>query len=148
MKYCPECGSKRGHNTNVCSCGFQYHKTRKNFFTPNNENINKFKETKCNKRKKYLFINLLISAVAFVFALIAFHEAAIFVAIVGLILIISALGCQLNNKQYHSLVGTKNESGEHQCVFCGNRGIYRSTPYKTNITECRCSKCKEHLFNE
>lgn len=51
MKYCPECGNKRGHNTNVCSCGFQYHK-QENFFTPNENDIKNFKETKCNKRKK------------------------------------------------------------------------------------------------
>ncbi len=148
MKYCPECGSKRGNNTNLCSCGFQYNKPKKNFFTPNEEDIKKFKEKKCNKRKKYLIINSIISMVSLIIAYIAFHEALPFVAIVGIIIILAALGCQLTNKQYHELVGTQNNSGEHQCVFCGHKGIYRSTPYKTNITECRCSKCKEHLFNE
>jgi len=148
MKYCPECGSKRGNNTNLCSCGFQYNKPKKNFFTPNEEDIKKFKEKKCNKRKKYLMINSSIGGIALTVSIIAYQAAIPFVAIVALILIIAALSCQLTNKQYHALVGTQNNSGEHQCVFCGHKGIYRSTPYKTNITECRCSKCKEHLFNE
>ena len=148
MKYCPECGNKRGHNTNVCSCGFQYHKQRKNFFTPNENDIKNFKETKCNKRKKYLMINSIIGTIALTVSIVAYQMAIPFVAIISLILILAALSCQLTNKQYHSLKGTINDSGEHQCVFCGNKGIYKSTPYKTNITECRCSKCKEHLFNE
>ena len=48
---------------------------------------------------------------------------------------------------YYSLPGSKNSNGEHTCIFCGNKGIYRSTIYKTTTTVNACSKCKKTLFN-
>ncbi len=53
----------------------------------------------------------------------------------------------MNSSIYYSIPWAKDAKG-HRCIFCGNRGIYRSTPYKTNSTICSCSKCRNFLFYE
>lgn len=54
---------------------------------------------------------------------------------------------RLSQHEYQALPGAATEHG-HQCVFCGWRGIYRRTPYKTNTTLADCSKCKAELWYE
>lgn len=49
---------------------------------------------------------------------------------------------------YYSVPGTRAEDGGHLCVFCGGRGIHRSTRYKTNTVDAVCSKCRTHLWVE
>lgn len=129
-------------------CAHDGKKNKQHFFKPNNENINNFKSAKVHKKRQSFSINLLLFALAVSITFFTFHDALVFVAIVGVILLLASAKTHLNSQQYHSLCDTKTVSGEHQCIFCGNHGIYRSSPNHTNITECRCSKCKEHLFNE
>lgn len=142
MQNCPECHSQEKN------CGQHLKKNKESFFKPNEENIDNFKSAKKYKKRQNFSINILLLALALVTSFFFFHEALIFVAIIGAILILAAAKTHLNSKQYHSLCDSKTVSGNHQCVFCGNHGIYRSSPHNTNITECRCSKCKQHLFNE
>lgn len=54
---------------------------------------------------------------------------------------------RLSQSEYQALPGSVTEQG-HQCVFCGGRGIYRHTPYKTDTTLADCSKCKAELWFE
>ncbi len=51
----------------------------------------------------------------------------------------------MTERQYYSLPGTGSPS-QHRCVLCGNKGIYRSTIYKTNTVRHICSKCRTELF--
>ncbi len=53
----------------------------------------------------------------------------------------------LTPREYYSLPGSSS-GGEHRCIFCGSRGIYRKGEYKTDNTYARCPKCKEGLFLE
>lgn len=123
-------------------------RNKKYLFHPCQENIHNFQIAKLNKKHKYLTGTLIFLVFSLIASFLFFKEALIFVFIIGIILILSSLKTHLNSHQYHLLVDSKSLNGKHQCIFCGNKGIYRSTPYRTNITECRCSKCKEHLFNE
>lgn len=125
-----------------------YKKNKNKFFTPNQKNIDNFKSAQIHKKNQSLSINGVLFALAIIISFFIYHEALIFVAIIGIILIVASAKTHLNSKQYHLLLDSKSFSGEHQCVFCGNHGIYRSTPHKTNITQCHCSKCKQHLFND
>lgn len=52
----------------------------------------------------------------------------------------------LSSSDYYALPGVSE--ADHACIFCGGKGLWRSTPYKTNTTLCKCSKCKEELFTE
>jgi len=54
---------------------------------------------------------------------------------------------RLTQHEYAALPGAAGTHG-HQCVFCGGRGIYRHTPYKTNTTLADCSRCKNELWSE
>jgi hypothetical protein len=54
---------------------------------------------------------------------------------------------RLSQAEYEALPGAVTEDG-HQCIFCGGRGIYRHTPYKTNTTLADCSRCKGELWAE
>lgn len=129
-------------------CAHSLKKSKEHFFKPCQENIDNFKYAKGHKKRQSFSINLLLLSLALGCSFLFFHEALIFVVIIGVILILASAKTHLNSQQYHSLCDSKTLSGEHQCIFCGNNGIYRSSPHKTNITECRCSKCKQHLFNE
>ncbi len=48
---------------------------------------------------------------------------------------------------YYSIPWSKDTKG-HRCIYCGNLGIYRRTPYRTNTTICSCSKCGRFLYQE
>lgn len=54
---------------------------------------------------------------------------------------------RMSQGEYESLPGAVTEDG-HRCIFCGGRGIYRHTPYKTNSTLADCSRCKAELWKE
>lgn len=55
---------------------------------------------------------------------------------------------QVGSKDYYSVTHAQDIHGQHRCIFCGGRGIWRRTPYKTNSTVCSCSTCKTELFFE
>lgn len=38
------------------------------------------------------------------------------------------------------------QDGEHRCIFCGNRGIYRKGEYRTDKKYSSCSACGAFLF--
>lgn len=72
----------------------------------------------------------------------------IFIGVVLLIVgSIAMPGERISEEQYQSLPGALTEQG-HRCIFCGGRGIYRHTPYKTNKTLADCSHCKAELWEE
>lgn len=145
MKLTSECST---HNNLNYSSINSSKKNGSGFFKPNQENIDNFNSAKIHKKTQSLSLNFLLFALSIIISFFVFHDALIFVAIVGVILLLSSSKTHLNSKQYHSLCDSKADNGEHQCVFCGNHGIYRCTTHNTNITECHCSKCKQHLFNE
>lgn len=52
----------------------------------------------------------------------------------------------LTQEEYYSITGSRNHNGEHRCIFCGNKGIYRQGEYAGNTKYAQCSKCQEPLF--
>jgi hypothetical protein len=52
----------------------------------------------------------------------------------------------LNSFEYYQIPYSKDNNGQHQCIFCGNHGIYKHGQYKTNYIYNKCSKCKKLLF--
>lgn len=144
MKIDCDCSSKNNSNNNQNN----YKKNQIKYFKPNQQNIDNFMSTKIIKKRRSLLINIILFSLAIMIVFFTFHEALIFVAIIGVMLLLSASKTHLSSQQYHSLCDSQNLNGEHQCIFCGNTGIYKNSPCKTNITQCHCSKCKQHLFND
>lgn len=54
----------------------------------------------------------------------------------------------LSPAEYYSFTGSRFENGQHRCIFCGAKGIYRQGEYKTNNKYARCSNCESSLFSE
>lgn len=53
----------------------------------------------------------------------------------------------MSQSEYYSIPGSTDDRGEHLCVHCGNRGIFRKGKYKTNNSYANCSKCQGRLFS-
>jgi len=53
---------------------------------------------------------------------------------------------RITDAEYRALPGTADSNGKHRCAYCGHKGIYRHTPYRTSTTLNDCSKCGKNLF--
>jgi cold shock CspA family protein/predicted RNA-binding Zn-ribbon protein involved in translation (DUF1610 family) len=49
---------------------------------------------------------------------------------------------------YYTIPNSRDQGGNHRCIACGAKGIYRRTPYKSNSTLADCSKCGFELWSE
>ena len=54
----------------------------------------------------------------------------------------------LSSSEYYSLPGSRFENGQHRCIFCGAKGIFRQGEYKTDTKYAQCSKCESSLYAE
>jgi hypothetical protein len=52
----------------------------------------------------------------------------------------------LKEKFYYTIPTSKDINGNHRCIFCGNRGIHKSTIYRTTTIAHTCTSCKKELF--
>jgi len=52
----------------------------------------------------------------------------------------------LRSSEYYSIPGSTNLNGEHRCIYCGARGVYKHGEYKSNITYAKCTKCETYLY--
>ncbi|ATB42945.1 hypothetical protein CYFUS_008424 [Cystobacter fuscus] len=73
-------------------------------------------------------------------------EAAFFGGVSTLIVIVLSMRVSASN--YYSIPHSNDAEGEHRCIFCGNRGIWRKGVCRTNDKIANCSKCKAQLFYE
>lgn len=55
---------------------------------------------------------------------------------------------RVRGKHYYGIAHSRDNNGNHRCIFCGNRGIYKQGEYKTNNTHCHCSKCEKLLYSK
>ena len=62
-----------------------------------------------------------------------------------LLILIEALST-INAAEYRSLPHSTSADGQHRCIYCGGRGIYKHGQYKSNTVWHDCSKCGVTLF--
>lgn len=53
---------------------------------------------------------------------------------------------QISRAEYESLPGAIGTDGQHRCIFCGHRGIYRHGQYRSNQVWNDCSMCGRTLY--
>jgi hypothetical protein len=53
---------------------------------------------------------------------------------------------RISEIEYRTLPGSTDAAGQHRCVYCGKRGIYRRGAYASNSTWHECTGCRKHLF--
>lgn len=49
---------------------------------------------------------------------------------------------------YYEIEGSRDAQGNHRCIKCGGRGIWRKGQYKSDDVYCYCSKCQFGLWKE
>lgn len=95
----------------------------------------------------FFFIFVLIALASYFLNLGIAVAAFIVMAIVSLAFFINP-NRWLSSAEYYSFPGSRFENGQHRCIFCGAKGIYRQGEYKTNNKYAQCSKCESPLFSE
>ncbi len=75
-----------------------------------------------------------------------FWPACVVIGFISFLVLALADVSGFSEQEYYSIPGTKDGSGEHRCIYCGHRGIYRHGQYKTNNEYADCSKCKKNLW--
>ena len=70
------------------------------------------------------------------------------ILVVAAFIYFGMVGDWMTPYEYYSIRGSRYANGDHRCVYCGWRGIWRKGEYQGNTTYCRCSKCKKALFIE
>lgn len=160
MNFCPTCGTKRA--SNVCTCGYQFERKKtqhrehcpKYTFVRDENAIAQLNSIRSDRAKNYFTVITIITTCLAVAIDVEMYQSkniepytyAIPFIVAWMFSLIGLTKTENNEQEYYSLPNTKNDNGQHQCLFCGHRGIYKSTIYKTNTVVSKCSKCEEELF--
>lgn len=157
---CFQCQEENDQGSRFCkNCG-------KSFFRAGVQNQKPYRDEYPHKEGKQAFASLaskkrgrsiavVLSGLGFCVILgirayfydnVPLESLAIFTA--ALTLIVSSYVKRISEGEYAALPGARDAHGNHRCVYCGNRGVWKHTPYKTNSTIAACSKCKKELYCE
>jgi hypothetical protein len=120
---------------------------------PNKQGVAALALLKRRKDDRYNVTLLVGIVIALVFLTAAYFFESFFsfiAAFFGIIisLIIGAKVSCISESEYSALPGARDLQSSLRCIHCGNRGIWKRTPYRTNSTIAACSKCKEDLYTE
>lgn len=98
------------------------------------------------QRRKKTKLALIVFAVVFLTLLAFFYEAWVIVLLLSSLVFFPFLS--RGESEYYALPFSRDAQGNHRCVFCGNRGIYRHGEYKSDTKYADCSKCGKNLWTE
>ena len=161
MSYCAQCGTAVSGADGFCSsCGAQLRPKRVANSRPHAAWIPAL-ETEAGAaaykeiteiiawgRVKFFFTGLFFSLI-FIWCFASQYNGA---AIATLIFALGSFALMClggwTESLYYTIPGSRDGSGHHRCIGCGNRGIYRSGVYKSNTTHVNCSKCGRHFWSE
>jgi hypothetical protein len=171
-RLCHDCRHELPYGASYCSyCGRQICKSserlaeeakRKERRLAEQALSNNGREAYINYRKKLAHLaakrNPVVWGLFSIFGLIAlacfFLNLGIAVVVAFTVMAIVSLGFYFNpnrwlsSSEYYSFPGSRFENGQHRCIFCGAKGIFRQGEYKTDNKYAQCSKCESSLFAE
>lgn len=153
---CFDCNHENENGSKFCSnCG-------KNFRPKRNDNkINqvypdanaiKMHADRLKERANSPFKMIVLYLSSLVFMLFMSNGNFKYFGIAALVLGLLSLTLYLKIKKsvdeqfYYTIPTSKDEHGNHRCIFCGNKGIHKSTIYRTSTTVNTCTKCRTGLF--
>lgn len=157
---CFHCQAENDHDSGSCKkCGKPFvrggarrERTSREEY-PHKQGLAALALLKEKKRNRIMVVLLTGFGFAAVFGTGAYFQqntllgAAAFVTVILSFIVGTYLG-RIREAEYAVLPGARDMPGNHRCVHCGNRGIWKRTPYQTNSTIAACSKCKEELYYE
>lgn len=142
-KFCSNCG-KSFQNTVVRGESDTSTNSKKEAWS-HPESIAAYKSIKNGK----LNTNLILYGVT-ILSMIIFSEFGLLVYTFSGLLVLAFfmynLSYDLNSTEYYSIKYSKVD-GQHRCIYCGNKGIYKSTVYKEGTLISKCSSCQKFLFS-
>lgn len=105
------------------------------------------------KRAKLKSVGITTLVVFFVIAILGVYSGHTrLVAVVGIAYAVlfakDFLRPKRNESEYYALPFSRDEFGNHTCVFCGNTGIYRHGEYGKSTKYVDCSQCGKNLWVE
>ena len=156
--HCYKCRAENAPNSKSCrNCGKIFSRPAGGEIGlndyPNKVGQEALASLKAKKSKRGILVLLIGLGLVASFAATAYFmhngwfAVGAFVAVI-LVLNMVAVVSRIYEADYSSLPGARDERGDHRCIHCGNRGIWRRTPYATNTTIAACSKCKIDLYYE
>lgn len=152
---CFDCNHINERNSNFCSkCGKDFKaKKRQNNDKQTYPDINAVKMHEDKLKEKSVspitvtILYIIALLVAFFLGggeLISVVVAAIFIFPFALIGYCARKPVKENF--YYTIPTSRDVNGNHRCIFCGNKGIHKSTIYRTTTTSNNCTSCRKQLF--
>lgn len=141
-KFCSNCG-KNFHSKNTKS------KAENTVIYPNNEAVTMHEAKLKEKAYNSIAVIVIFSIILALMCLLAGNILGVLIgtAFIGIFFLTFLLAKKSVTEQYYyTLPASKDSEGNHRCIFCGNKGIYKSTIYQTNTVVNACSKCQKPLF--
>lgn len=144
-KFCSNCGKSFG-NKNV-NKSHQNNQTKIAY--PNSEAVSMHEARQKEKAFNSILVIVIFAIIFGVVALLAGDIIGILfgAAITSIFFLFFFFAKKtVTEKYYYTIPTSKDNEGNHHCIYCGNKGIYKNTIYKTNTVVNSCSKCKKQLF--
>lgn len=155
MSNCQNCQTVNDADAKFCkACGSPFKKPTprsERGFVINEQALAGQAELKALQRSKLMFRLLVIGfGLTTAFLLIIGEGAGLLggIVAVSLSVFLSNIFGRVRRREYSVLPGAVDARGNHRCVECGRRGIWRRTVYKTNTTIAACSNCQAELWYE
>ncbi|MCF2903311.1 hypothetical protein L1267_23365 [Pseudoalteromonas sp. OFAV1] len=103
-----------------------------------------------SKNHKFLFFFFGISAICLTWAWNSSANYSGLLMLIGIVFLFIPVAFygSFKRKQSHYIEAISPLNRGHFCYNCGGKGIWRSTIYKTNTVEVKCSRCKTFLWYE
>lgn len=115
---------------------------------PYQASLAEWRDLKAKKLKNTFLLGSLVLFTAFaVWVMTGFGFAGQIVTLIACIWTV-LLTHRVSQKNYYALPHALDQEGEHRCIFCGGRGIYRKGVYKSTTVHSNCSKCQQRLFTD
>jgi ribosomal protein L37AE/L43A len=153
---CFDCNHENEKGSKFCSnCGKSFkpkNNSNKDSHAYPNQNAIKMHADRLQERANSPFKMIVLYAVTLIFMLFVTSGNLKFFAISAIVLGLLCLTLYFKIKKavvedfYYTIPSSKDEQGNHRCIFCGNKGIHKSTIYRTSITVNTCTKCRKQLF--
>lgn len=147
-KFCLNCGSDLGRpSAPQIKQSSQFARRPTNSY-PHPGSLAKWREMKARKLKtSFLFVGIALLATFAAVPMSSIDPGGLLLAFFVCMSIIW-IAHRVSQKNYYALPHARDEDGEHRCIFCGGRGIYRKGVYKSSTVHSNCSKCQKRLFTD
>lgn len=145
--FCPNCGRNFKPKRSAGNEGGPAQRAEAASNYPNPAFVDSYKSKRREIRNTALTAAAIVLAGGVGYGLVNEYGLLVIASPILALFVYSGLG-RFTATNYYAVKGARGQDGEHRCVFCGGRGIYRKGEYRTEKKYANCSKCGTFLFQE